>query len=103
MSYSLDIITNAIKKSEQLLMLSKKSKWESFADLEEERQALISTISLGNLVLLEGDYNDLTAQMNELIILNGKLESTCLKQRNIIAGELKGFRKSNKVAQAYSQ
>ncbi|PHS27231.1 MAG: hypothetical protein COA83_01545 [Methylophaga sp.] len=103
MGYSLEIITKAIKKSKQLLTLSKESKWETFADLEVERQALIKNISLENLVLLESDYNDLQTQMNELILLNSKLESIGLKQRNIIADELQGFRKNNKVAQAYSQ
>ncbi len=103
MEFSFDIISKAIKKSKQLLTLSKESNWETFSELEAERQVLIKNISLENVVLLESDYNDLQTQMNELIVLNSKLESLCLKQRNIIADELQGFRKNNKVAQAYSQ
>jgi len=103
MAFSLDTVTEIIKKSKQLLMLSAESKWEEFANLEEKRQLLIKAINLENTVLLEKDYNDVYMQMNELISLNKQLESICLEQRNIIANELKSYRKNNKVAQAYSQ
>ena len=103
MAYLRNLITDAIKKSKQLLTLSNESKWEQFVELETQRQALIKAINLENTELLEQDYNDLHIQMNELISLNKKLESICLKQRNIIANELKSYRKNNKVAQAYSQ
>ncbi len=103
MAFSLNTVTEIIKKSKQLLMLSAESKWEEFANLEEKRQILIKAINLENTVLLEKDYNDVYMQMNELISLNKQLESICLEQRNIIANELKSYRKNNKVAQAYSQ
>jgi CRISPR/Cas system CMR-associated protein Cmr3 (group 5 of RAMP superfamily) len=103
MVYLRNLITDAIKKSKQLLTLSKESKWEQFAKLEAERQTLIKAINFENTVLLEQDYNDFHIQMNELILLNSKLETVCLKQRNIIADKLKGFKRSNTVAQAYSQ
>ncbi len=103
MVFSFQLLADIIEKSKLLLSLSSESKWDVFSELDEERQALIKSISLENVELLESDYNDLQTQMNELIMLNKKLESVCLKQRNIIADELHGFRKNNKVAQAYSQ
>jgi len=103
MTFSFDSISDAIGKSEQLLLLSQQSKWDDFLELDAERQALISGFDFKDISLSEADYTKLQHQMNKLISLNEKLESTCLAQREEIAGEMKKIRKNNKVAQAYMQ
>lgn len=98
-----DLVAEGISKSKALLLLAESSEWEQFSDLDAERQEILRSINLDNLVLSDSEHNTLQALMNELITLNTQLESLCIKQRSDVAQELQKINKGNKVSKAYSQ
>ena len=98
-----DLVSEGISKSKALLLLAESSEWEQFSDLDAERQEILRSINLDNLVLSDSEHNTLQALMNELITLNTQLESLCIKQRSDVVQELQKISKGNKVSKAYSQ
>ncbi len=102
MLLTFELIQDVTKKSKQLLMLAKESKWDEFSILNTERQSILLNFDFENMDLSERDSDKLYDQMSELVVLNDELESICITQRDDVANELKSLTQGAKVAQAYS-
>ena len=102
MLLTLDLMQDVTEKSKQLLLLAKESKWDEFSVLNTERQSILLKFDFENMNLSERESDKLYDQMSELVILNDKLESICVNQRDDIANELKNITHGAKVTKAYS-
>jgi len=99
----LALVSEGIAKSKALIEDAAAEKWDEFYALEAERQTLIRSINLENIILSESDNEQLHELMTKLIALNEQIESICVQQRDNAAGKLQDIRKGNKVSKAYSQ
>lgn len=103
MRLTFDLLEGITEDSKQLLSFAEESKWDEFSSLNVKRHSTLLNVDFKNIDLSEQDSNKIYGQMSELLSLNKKLESICVKERDTIAGELKNMRKNAKVAHAYSQ
>lgn len=98
-----ELVDEAITKSRQQLLLAETADWELFTEQEADRQALLHSIKLEDIVLEDNDNEMLHRQMNELLSINERLESLGIKERSVAATELQKMRQSSKVNKAYGQ
>jgi len=103
MTSILDSVLDGVSKSKQLLELAESGEWEQFLELEEQRRASLSVLSLDNLDLDDEQYAKIREPMVELVALNEQLESVCIQQRSELAKELQKIQQGNKVNKAYTQ
>ncbi|NQY25778.1 MAG: flagellar protein FliT [Piscirickettsiaceae bacterium] len=103
MSSILNSVLDGITKSKQLLGLAEAGEWEQFLELEEQRQATLSILTLDNLDLTQQRYDEIKEQMTQLIELNEQLETVCQQQRSFLVKELKKLSKGTQAKKAYSQ
>ena len=97
------LVLDGINKSKQLLVLAEAGEWESFSELEQQRQSLLSGLSIENLELTGAQYAEVHTKMSELIDLNDQLENICRQQRSELAKQLQKISHGNKATKAYSQ
>lgn len=98
-----ELVDEAITKSRQQLLLAETTDWELFIEQEVDRQALLHSIKLEDIVLEDNDNEMLHRQINELLSINERLESLCINERYAAAAELQKIRQSSKVNKAYGQ
>jgi hypothetical protein len=103
MHHIFDLVASSIAKSNELLVLADALEWENFSMLAVQRQRLVTSINVGSIELSAADNDRLHELINQLLVLNVKLEIICQQQRSETASELQKIRQGNKVSKAYSQ
>jgi len=97
------LILLSISRSNHLLELAEASEWDTFMELDAQRQAALEEMQLQALELTEQQHAQVQSQMQVLIKLNDQLERVCRQQRSDLAGEMTTLRQGKKAKKAYSQ
>lgn len=95
------VIQKAIELTHQVIALAESGEWESFSELEKDRESLIQKIDTSLVNASESEYY--RSQLQTLIELNKTLEQLCHQYRQEAMTELKSMKKGASAVQAYKK